>query len=384
MIVVLGASGYIGQAFCRELCMRGIPFIPLSRAAFDYTHFYLLLQYLRKIRPALLINASGYCGRPNVDECEEARRETLQANTLLPQIVVRACLMTNVPWAHISTGCIYTGAKVLDKGGARVEPNLNRPRVRNLFASNPERFRGFSETDEPNFSFRNTSFNFCSGTRALAEEVLKGLGQGYIWRAMIPFDERDVPCNFLSRIQRYPKVFDHVTSLSHLGDFVRACLALWERHAPFGTYNVANPGAVTTRQVVGMIQRILKPDRWFKYWADNDEFYTHGAKALRSNCILNVTKLSCAGVHVRHVQEALEDSLRHWKPEDTNGDETGGPMASLLSCLSGIQRPDRLAGESSEQAAAAEPKEAPSRCRRRQRSTSLQAATDALAHLGRR
>ena len=61
----------------------------------------------------------------------------------------------------------------------------------------------------------------------------------------MPFNERSEPRNFLWRIQNYAKVFDGVNSLSHLDDFVRACLDLWERQAPFGIYNMTNPGAVS-------------------------------------------------------------------------------------------------------------------------------------------
>ena len=67
------------------------------------------------------------------------------------------------------------------------------------------------------------------------------------------------PRNYLSKVQRYEKVYDNVNSISHRGDFVRACLDLWERRAPFGIYNVTNPGFVTTRQVVDLVEKILKP-----------------------------------------------------------------------------------------------------------------------------
>ncbi|HKW30132.1 MAG TPA: hypothetical protein VJT54_12410, partial [Verrucomicrobiae bacterium] len=97
-----------------------------------------------------------------------------------------------------------------------------------------------------------------------------------------------------------------------LDDFVRACLDLWERQAPFGVYNMSNPGAVLTRQVIEMIQRILKPGRRFEFWKDEEEFYRLGAKALRSNCVLDTSKLLVAGVKMRPVEEALEDSLRNW------------------------------------------------------------------------
>jgi UDP-glucose 4,6-dehydratase len=121
--------------------------------------------------------------------------------------------------------------------------------------------------------------------------------------------------NYLSKVQRYAKVYDNVNSVSHREDFVNACLDLWQRRAPFGVYNVTNPGFVTTRQVVGLIEKFLKPARKFEFWSDDEEFYHFAAKTPRSNCVMDVSKLLAAGVKMRPVEEALEDSLRNWKPE---------------------------------------------------------------------
>jgi UDP-glucose 4,6-dehydratase len=181
-----------------------------------------------------------------------------------------------------------------------------------LFAEHPDRICGFTEWDEPNFSFRHLPCNFYSGSKALAEEAIRGLGEVYLWRPGMPFNERSEPRNFLWRLQNYPKVYDGVNSISHLEEFVRACLDLWEKRAPFGIYNVTNPGAVTTRQVIDMIQRILKPNRRFEFWKDDNEFNLPGARAPRSNCILDVSKLLATGVKIRPVEKALEDALHHW------------------------------------------------------------------------
>jgi dTDP-4-dehydrorhamnose reductase len=313
MVLLLGASGYVGHAFAGELRRRGHCFIPLTRRAMDYTRFELLFDYVRKMKPEFIINAAGLTGSPNVDACELAREEILAANTLLPQTVARVCAMTHTPWGQVSSGCIYSGAKVLEDGRRRVEKDLNQPEFRRFLAEQPENVFGFTEWDEPNFSFRCPPCNFYSGTKVLAEEAIRGPGPTYIWRPGIPFDEREDLRNFLWRIQKYPKVYNGVPPLSHLEDFVRACLNLWEGESPFGVYNVVNPGVVTTAQVVEMIQAILKPDHEFEFWKDDDEFYRHAARAPRSNCVLEVTKLLGAGLEMRPVEEALEDSLRNWQ-----------------------------------------------------------------------
>jgi UDP-glucose 4,6-dehydratase len=315
MILLLGASGYVGQAFSDELRRRKTPFNALSRAQLNYTHFDSLLAFLRETKPSFVINSAGYTGKPNVDACEIAKADTLAGNTLLPLTIANACAAVKIPWGHVSSGCIFAGAKVIQNGAARTEKNLAQPAIMELVEKNPSAIQGFNETDEPNFSFRQTPCSFYSGTKAMGEEAIAGIGESYLWRLRIPFDEFDNHRNYLSKVQRYPKVYDNVNSISHRRDFVSACLDLWERRAPFGIYNVTNPGFVTTRHVVEWIEKILKPARRFEFWQNDEEFYRVAAKTPRSNCVLDISKLLGAGVKIRPVEEALEHSLKNWKAE---------------------------------------------------------------------
>ena len=315
MIIVLGASGYIGQAFATELQRRNQPFKALSRSQLDYSRFDALLRFLHETKPAFLVNAAGYTGKPNVDACEIARADTLQGNTLLPQTIAQACATAGIPWGHVSSGCIFSGAKIIENGQTRVEKDLSKPDLKKLAETNPSAIRGFTETDEPNFSFRQPPCSFYSGTKALGEEAINGIGQSYIWRLRIPFDEFDNARNYLSKLQRYSRVYDNVNSISHRADYARACLDLWEKRTPFGIYNVTNPGFVTARQVVKLIEKILRPARRFEFWESDEEFYHVAAKTPRSNCVMDVSKLLATGVKVRSVDEALDNSLRNWKPE---------------------------------------------------------------------
>ncbi len=309
MTILLGASGYFGQAFEQELLRREWPYQPLSRKQLDYTRFDLLLDLLRDTKATFLINAAGFTGRPNVDACETARAETLGGNTLLPLTIANACAAANIPWGHVSSGCIYSGAYVQN----RLEKDLSQPHLKKLADSSPELFRGFTENDEPNFSFRRSPCSFYSGSKALAEEAISGIGSSYIWRVRLPFDHIDNARNYISKLLRYPRLYDNVNSLSHRLESVSACLDLWERRALFGTYNVTNPGFVTTRQVAGLIQKVLRPARSFEFWANDEEFYQSAAKAPRSNCILDTTKLVSAGIKMRPGDEAVVDALQHWK-----------------------------------------------------------------------
>src|SRR5262245_6443539 len=143
MILLLGASGYIGQAFARELERRELPFAPLSRAQVDYACFDTLHTFLKAQKPEFVINAAGYAGKPNVDVCERLRADTLVGNTLLPQTIAHACAALDIPWGHVASGCIYSGAKVSVNGHTRVEKDLTRPDLRELVEKSPASIQGF-------------------------------------------------------------------------------------------------------------------------------------------------------------------------------------------------------------------------------------------------
>jgi len=315
MILLLGATGYVGEAFAKELARRKKEFVPLSRKQVDYTRFDVLLEFLRANTPSFVINAAGFTGKPNVDACELDKAGTLAGNTLLPQTIAHACMAAGIPWGHVSSGCIYSGAKISENGAVRVEKSLSAPELHSLAEKNSPSILGFTETDTPNFSFRDQPCSFYSGTKALGEEAIAGIGQSYVWRLRIPFDEFDNKRNYLSKVQRYAKAYENVNSVSHRADYVSACLDLWESRAPFGVYNVTNPGYVTTRHVVGLIEKYLKPARKFEFWQNDEEFYKVAAKTPRSNCVMDASKLLAAGVKIRGVEEALEHALKNWKPE---------------------------------------------------------------------
>ncbi len=287
VIFLLGASGYVGQAFHDLLSAREVPFLPLSRAALNYYDPPALTAALRNRGAKFLINAAGYTGKPNVDTCELQRTDCLEGNAILPGRIREACEEAGVPWGHVSSGCIYTGRRTDGQG--------------------------FDEDDAPNFCFRTNNCSFYSGTKAIGEEVLQGAENCYIWRLRIPFDHRDSPRNYLTKMLTYQRLLEAENSISHLGDFVASCLACWERKLPFGIYNLTNPGAVTTQQVIAKIQQHMHLDRSFDFFCDEGEFMQVAAKTPRSNCVLDTTKLEAAGLPMRPVDEALDDALRHWE-----------------------------------------------------------------------
>ena len=312
MVLVLGAGTYIGRIFCAELRRRGHDYaLPREK---DYFDFHSLFDCIRKSKPDFLINAASPADAI-MEINEPAREEMLRTNTILPRFVSQVCLMTNTPWAHVSSCGIYSGAKIVIATGVIVEKKLSRSELVKMLSECPQKVRGFTESDEPNFSFRAAPCSFLSGTAALAEEAIRSIGRSYVWRLGLPFNERNEPENLLRQLQTTEKIYDGVHPASHTDDFVRGCLDLWERNAPYGIYNLANAGSLTTRQIVEMMQKILKPARTFEFWKNDTEFYRQGNRVPRANCVLDVSKLLATGVSMRPLTEALEDALKNWQGE---------------------------------------------------------------------
>jgi dTDP-4-dehydrorhamnose reductase len=286
MIYLLGGSGYVGSAYQALLQRKGLPFRNLRRADFDYTNEGALTDLLRREKPAFLINAAGYTGKPNVDACELHKSECLMGNAVLPGIITRACAAADVPWGHVSSGCIYTGAR----------PDGT----------------GFTETDTPNFTFRTNNCSFYSGTKGLGEEVLAGVPNVFIWRLRIPFNQVDNPRNYLTKLLRYSNLLEATNSISQLEEFVAATFACWEKRIPFGIYNVTNPGHVTTHEVVELIRKTGVSNKEFKFFKDEAEFMRTAAKTPRSNCVMDSRKLASTGITLTPVHEAVERDLRRW------------------------------------------------------------------------
>ena len=137
----------------------------------------------------------------------------------------------------------------------------------------------------------------------------------YLWRLRIPFDNIESPRNYLTKLIRYENLLEASNSISQLDEFVAATFACWEKRVPFGTYNVTNPGYVTTREVVELIKESGLSTKTFNFFKDESEFMVKAAKTPRSNCIMSSGKLAAAGITMTPVKEAIHQALSNWTPQ---------------------------------------------------------------------
>jgi len=128
----------------------------------------------------------------------------------------------------------------------------------------------------------------------------------------IPFEALPNPRNYLKKLMSYDSLLDAENSLSELHQFAAACVDSFRIGIPYGTYNMTNPGSVTTREVVELIKQSGVLEKEFRFFQDEEEFMRKAAKTPRSNCVLDSSKALGAGLKLSPVREAIADCLERW------------------------------------------------------------------------
>jgi len=307
-ILIVGSSGYVGSKIDSAARTRSYTVYTAKGVDVLASGGMLLNQAISDNHPDFVLCAAGYTGKPNVDACELHKDECLSGNAVLPGIIKRVCDSRGVPWGHISSGCIFTG--------------------------NKEDGSGFAETDPPNFSFRNNHCSFYSGCKALGEESLgyaavksggevkwcsEKLETGFVWRIRIPFESVHNPRNYISKVITYQKLLNAENSITNLEEVVPLMLEMAFSCAPFGIYNLTQPGSITTKELVSLIQasrlgeKLQREGKEFDFFTSDKNFYETAAKAPRSNCVMNSSKILNQGFCLEPVKKSLEECLNNWK-----------------------------------------------------------------------
>ena len=284
--LIFGGSGWIGSEFVKQLTEKRIFTQEFPSRGFDGNGWtFKNLEYvIRQATPDVVINCAGYTGKPNVDACEDHKDECIISNVMFVKMLADACSVNGIPIGHVSSGCIYDGYE-----------------------------KHYVETDKPNFCFTSLPCSFYSGTKAMAEDMLASVKKKWVWRLRIPFESKDGPRNYLTKVLRYDTLLNMRNSLSHKGEFVSACIEMMMKWKPYGIYNMTNPGSVTTEEVVEMMMMMkLDTTKVFKYFKNLEEF-NKIIRAPRSNCVLDSNKLAKTGIVMRPVKDALLDTIDRWE-----------------------------------------------------------------------
>lgn len=270
-LLILG-HGYMAKALATEAASRGWEVCgnvtPCERMS-----IIAMRELIHEQEPSVVFNCAAWIppsGR--VIHCDDDKSKSILGNAVFPQMAAEASARLGVPFAHLSTGCLYDEA------------------------------REYEETDPPIRGWNDYCGTYV-GCKLLAEKLVLEYPKSYVLRLRLPFDEIDHSRNYISKLASFPTVFDHWNSLTHRGDFAKAALDLFELDAAFGVYHVTNPGQISAGEIViGMLRRGII-----------DRFPEIKESEAVKGTRLSTRKLLAAGVKIRPVEEAIEDSLDHWR-----------------------------------------------------------------------
>lgn len=289
MVLILGEKGYVSSRFQDFFNYKKIDYKAVSLRDSPYK----LNEILKTLKPRFVINTIGYTGTPNVDSCEENKKECLYANVIISEIVADQCRLNNIPLGFISSGCIYKENEV-------------------------EWWETFSEKHYPNFSFYNQNENcsWYSGTKALGENIVrKSWDRSYIFRLRMPFNHLESSKNYLSKIFNYEKVWSSINSLTNLDEFVRAVYQTMNTEAPYGVYNVCNHGGISAKEIHNLAKSYKIGKESYSYFKDEKEL-SLVTKTPRSNCVLNTSKIRTEGIYMLPVEDSLEKCFKVWNQKE--------------------------------------------------------------------
>jgi len=270
--LIFGKGGWLAQKFNNFLEDSYVSDV-------DITDLPAVRRELREMDPEVVINAAGKTGRPNIDWCEDHKAETIAANVIGPLNIKLACCERDIYWMHLSSGCIFQGSGPHGKG--------------------------FMEYDKA------TPPSFYSWTKYWTDTILNNFPV-LIVRLRLPIDTEPNPRNLINKLIKYPKVIDSENSVTVIPDFLYATKILMEKRK-LGIYHVVNPGTISPSRIMELYTEMIDPDHRFEVIRDDDLYKQGLAKAVRSNCVLNTSRLEEDGVFLPPINERIKEVLNEYK-----------------------------------------------------------------------
>lgn len=257
--LVLGA-GYIGKRIAKDL---GYKLTPERINSLDDA-----IDLLERWQPKVLINAIGFGGKVNVDDCEREIERTFHANSVVPLYLAEACYRTNTRLVHLSSGCI------------------------------------FKDTEEPIKEDKEPDYHglYYSRTKINAELVLKHYN-ALILRIRVPMDDIPHPKNIITKVLSFKRVIDRPNSVTYIPEFIKALDFLIKKGCT-GIYNIALNGSVFYESIINEWSSTTGEDKDIQLVYDLD--------IERTNTILSVMKLKKEGFNPSFSYKAIQKCVRNY------------------------------------------------------------------------
>ncbi len=226
-------------------------------------------RFLDLEMPDVVINCLGKTGRPNIDECEAQKGDTLIKNVTIPTLLAEATERRGIRLLHIGSGCIFSGP-----------------------SPSPD---GWNEGDIANPQ------SFYSKTKYSCDLAIADLSNVCILRIRMPVSDRYLPRNFITKVIGYSSIIDIPNSMTFMRDFSRA--VDWAvDNSKSGVYHVTNPGLVTAADFVREYAALTP----HTYRVIDESELRQLTTAPRSNCQLDSSKIVSEGFQFNHSSQLIK------------------------------------------------------------------------------
>ena len=210
-VLVLGASGLLGQAIVYSLKQKGVNFDAPSHETLDVLDFAQLGAYISEFEPDFIFNCVGYT---QVDRAESELEQAMLLNRDLPRELGKIVKGTNSFLLHYSTDYVFDGLK------GKPYTTEDQPAPLNIYgASKLAGEEEIKRLDISNCAIIRTAWLFGPGKNNFIQKILSICNQ-----------------------QNYSNVVhDQVGSPTYTRDLAKYSLALAETRKS-GIFHVVNAG----------------------------------------------------------------------------------------------------------------------------------------------
>ena len=228
-------------------------------------------EVVKEVNPTHVVCCAGLTGRPNVDWCEDHKREVIKTNVVGVLNLADICHRRDIHLTYFGTGCIYDGY-----------------------------VKEYSEEDPPNFTG-----SYYSKTKVMVQELLKDYEKCLVLRLRMPITgDLKHPRNFITKIMGYERIVSTQNSMTVLPTLLPYAMDMVKRSLT-GTYNFTNPGSMCHEEIMEMVKRHRIPELTWKVMTLEEQ--SKLLKAGRSNCILNADKLKSLYPSIPDLSSAIEE-----------------------------------------------------------------------------
>lgn len=105
-ILVIGKRGMLGSAIYDEFSSRDVEVIGTTSEDLDVTDERLVMEYLMKVKPDVVINCTGYT---NVEQAEEDYADAEKLNADAVMYLAKTCKSIDASLVHFSTDYVFSG-----------------------------------------------------------------------------------------------------------------------------------------------------------------------------------------------------------------------------------------------------------------------------------